>query len=61
MVMGRRADRAQPVSPGVGRVNGAHIAIAPVIAVLPFKNLSSEPDSDYFVDGLTTKSSATSP
>jgi eukaryotic-like serine/threonine-protein kinase len=25
----------------------------PVIAVLPFKNLSSEPDSDYFVDGLT--------
>jgi serine/threonine-protein kinase len=26
---------------------------APVIAVLPFKNLSTEPDSDYFVDGLT--------
>ncbi len=26
---------------------------APVIAVLPFKNLSAEPDSDYFVDGLT--------
>lgn len=26
---------------------------APVIAVLPFKNLSVEPDSDYFVDGLT--------
>ena len=25
----------------------------PVIAVLPFKNLSVEPDSDYFVDGLT--------
>jgi TolB-like protein len=25
----------------------------PVIAVLPFKNLSTEPDSDYFVDGLT--------
>lgn len=25
----------------------------PVIAVLPFKNRSSEPDSDYFVDGLT--------
>jgi serine/threonine-protein kinase len=24
-----------------------------VIAVLPFKNLSVEPDSDYFVDGLT--------
>jgi serine/threonine protein kinase/Tfp pilus assembly protein PilF len=26
---------------------------APIIAVLPFKNLSTEPDSDYFVDGLT--------
>jgi eukaryotic-like serine/threonine-protein kinase len=26
---------------------------APVIAVLPFKNLSTEADSDYFVDGLT--------
>lgn len=25
----------------------------PVIAVLPFKNLSAEPNSDYFVDGLT--------
>ena len=26
---------------------------SPVIAVLPFKNLSAEPDSDYSVDGLT--------
>ncbi len=27
----------------------------PVIAVLPFENLSAEPDSDYFVDGLTER------
>jgi len=26
---------------------------APVIAVMPFGNLSAEPDSEYFVDGLT--------
>ena len=25
----------------------------PIIAVLPLQNLSAEPDSDYFVDGLT--------
>ena len=30
-------------------------ASVPVIAVLPFKNLSSEPDSDYFADGLTSE------
>jgi serine/threonine protein kinase len=31
----------------------AHKSSDPVIAVLPFKNLSTEADSDYFVDGLT--------
>ena len=30
-------------------------ADAPLIAVMPFKNLSSEPDGDYFVDGLTSE------
>jgi TolB-like protein len=33
-----------------GNVN---VVDQPVIAVLPFKNYSTEPDSDYFVDGLT--------
>ena len=28
-------------------------AVRPAVAVLPLKNLSAEPDSDYFVDGLT--------
>jgi len=27
----------------------------PFIAVMPFENLSTEPDSDYFVDGLTAE------
>ena len=31
------------------------LATTPAIAVLPFKNLSSDPDSDYFVDGLTSE------
>ena len=38
-----RPQRAAAISP----------ADRPIIAVLPLKNLSSEPDSDYFVDGLT--------
>jgi serine/threonine-protein kinase len=33
----------------------AATVVDPVIAVMPFKNLSAEPDSDYFADGLTTE------
>ncbi len=29
------------------------VTTAPVIAVLPFKNLDAQPDTDYFSDGLT--------
>ena len=36
----------------VGAVNVSP-AERPIIAVLPLKNLSAEPESDYFVDGLT--------
>jgi serine/threonine protein kinase/tetratricopeptide (TPR) repeat protein len=40
---------------GSNPVSRANVSPAhqPVIAVLPLKNLSAEPDSDYFVDGLT--------
>ncbi len=37
-------------SVGAANVNPAE---RPIIAVLPFQNLSAEPDTDYFVDGLT--------
>lgn len=47
-----RAPTASTRSASVA-VAGAWGAETPVIAVLPFRNLSSEPDSDYFVDGLT--------
>jgi TolB-like protein/tRNA A-37 threonylcarbamoyl transferase component Bud32 len=40
---------------GLGPVGAVNVSPAerPVIAVLPLKNLSAEPDSEYFVDGLT--------
>ena len=41
-VAGRNAGAAENVIPS-----------QPIIAVLPFENLSAEPESDYFVDGLT--------
>jgi TolB-like protein/Flp pilus assembly protein TadD/tRNA A-37 threonylcarbamoyl transferase component Bud32 len=40
---------------GLNRAGGVNVSPAerPIIAVLPLQNLSAEPDSDYFVDGLT--------
>jgi TolB-like protein/tRNA A-37 threonylcarbamoyl transferase component Bud32 len=40
---------------GLNRLGAVNVSPAerPIIAVLPLQNLSSEPDSDYFVDGLT--------
>jgi TolB-like protein/tRNA A-37 threonylcarbamoyl transferase component Bud32 len=40
---------------GLNLVGAGHVSPVerPIIAVLPLKNLSAEPDSEYFVDGLT--------
>lgn len=52
-LLGRKeSDRRS--SDGSGAALAASVSAGrPVIAVLPFKNLSAAPDSDYFVDGLT--------
>ena len=40
---------------GLSNIGAVNVSPAerPIIAVLPLQNLSAEPDSDYFVDGLT--------
>ena len=60
-VAGRQAGSSRTPSVLLARVAGfkpvgaANVSPAerPMIAVLPLQNLSAEPDSDYFVDGLT--------
>ena len=44
------ARSAAPNTVGAASVSASR---RPLIAVLPLKNLSAEPDNDYFVDGLT--------
>jgi eukaryotic-like serine/threonine-protein kinase len=51
--LGARAPAAATPSAAPVAAAGVWGSETPVIAVLPFKNLSAEPDSDYFVDGLT--------
>ncbi len=49
-----RSRQGQPGTPAaVAGVAAPSHAEQPIIAVLPLTNLSSEPDSDYLVDGLT--------
>jgi serine/threonine-protein kinase len=43
------------VAAGVGAAALWWTSETPTIAVLPFKNLSADPNSEYFVDGLTTE------
>jgi len=43
---------ATPPQPGLGPVEHAS-AGKPMIAVLPFENLSGDPEQDYFSDGIT--------
>jgi serine/threonine-protein kinase len=56
-IVGRRAGAS--VTPGllVASLIESNVNVRPVerpvIAVLPFRNLSTEPESDYFADGLT--------
>jgi serine/threonine protein kinase/TolB-like protein len=38
---------------GLNPIDAVSPTERPIIAVLPLRNLSAEPDSDYFVDGLT--------
>jgi TolB-like protein len=49
-------DDAEPQTPAKASAaeSGSPVAVAdrPSIAVLPFQNLSSEPEQDYFVDGV---------
>jgi TolB-like protein len=52
-IRARQSERPRVQNAALAVANTFSPAESPVIAVLPLKNLSTEPDSDIFADGLT--------